>query len=421
MVHRCLKLFGPFLLLLVTFASLELGGRALYTRITPERGRAIVSLLLGETRVAQPTGIDEEGFAVSEVEPRPYYFYVNRPGGKAYGIVQHNGLGHRGPEYSTAPRPGTLRILAIGGSTTYGWLLKDYRDAWPHQLELLLSARLQHPVEVINAGLPSGLSTEALISYALRDRFLGAQAVIIHMGGNDAGAAFYDDYRSDYSTYRSMDAGDASARPGERRLLRSFLARTFYAWWLRDGRASSIRTFPDRPLDPATALTNARNRDPVGYRRNLDLLVRTVIDEGALPILFPFYLAEKEVFRGLSPSHRFGESTYEALKADLEKNVTITREIAALRSVPFVSLAPGTIPLPDFFDHCHLRPEGERIKAEFLSDQVVGLVRAGRIHAPWKTASSAINESGSARLRARVSPGTGERSLSPLGSPSPGR
>ncbi len=284
---------GSILLLVSTVAILEIGARTLYTQITPERGRVIVSLILGETRVAQPTGIDEEGFAVSEVEPRPYTFYVNKPGAKAYGIVQHNELGHRGPKISPAPRPGTLRILAIGGSTTYGWLLKDYQDAWPHQLEVLHSARLQHPVKVISAGLPSGLSAEALISYALRDRFLGAQAVIIHMGGNDAGAAFYDDYQGDYSTYRSMDSGDVSARPGERRLLRSFLARSFYAWWLRNGRASSIRTFPDRPLDPATALTNARNRDPVGYRRNLDLLLRTVIDEGALPILFPFYLAQK--------------------------------------------------------------------------------------------------------------------------------
>jgi hypothetical protein len=119
---------------------LEIAARQFFLQITPAGAENSLASFLGKQGRSSATGhfSNETGLKastpVSEIEPLPYFLYVNKPGSSLEGKVQINSLGHRGPEISEEPPVGTLRILAIGGSTTYGWLLKDYRDAWPSLL-----------------------------------------------------------------------------------------------------------------------------------------------------------------------------------------------------------------------------------------------------------------------------------------------
>ena len=64
--------------------------------------------------------------------PHPYFGYVRRDRGKNDGV---NSLGFWGGEIEREKPPGTLRVVALGGSTTAG------PTAWPYQLGIELNER----------------------------------------------------------------------------------------------------------------------------------------------------------------------------------------------------------------------------------------------------------------------------------------
>jgi len=69
--------------------------------------------------------------------------------------VQTNSLGLRDREISAYPTPGTLRVLALGDSQTFGNGL-DLSETWPKQLERMLeNLDTGRRWEVVNAGIPA--------------------------------------------------------------------------------------------------------------------------------------------------------------------------------------------------------------------------------------------------------------------------
>lgn len=83
--------------------------------------------------------------------------------------VRTNRHGMRGPDVSDRPAPGVRRILALGGSTTFGEALAE-EEAWPAVLERELEARTGEPYEVLNGGV-EGYNTAAELAF-LRQRGL---------------------------------------------------------------------------------------------------------------------------------------------------------------------------------------------------------------------------------------------------------
>jgi hypothetical protein len=86
----------------------------------------------------------------------PEIGHTLRPGQTAFTHarrVRTNALGLRDHEVAPEPAPGTLRVLALGDSQTFGNGL-DLADTWPKQLERLLQQHRAFRWEVINAGIP---------------------------------------------------------------------------------------------------------------------------------------------------------------------------------------------------------------------------------------------------------------------------
>ena len=100
-----------------------------------------------------------------------------------YGI---NSNGFRGPEFSIEKPDNTFRVIAVGGSTTFGIGVKD-ASTWPS----ILGDKLQNfsediDIEVINAGIPAigSLNESKLIKGKLVN--YEPDMIIIYDGANDA-------------------------------------------------------------------------------------------------------------------------------------------------------------------------------------------------------------------------------------------
>jgi lysophospholipase L1-like esterase len=104
--------------------------------------------------------------------------------GEIYDTQLHtNTLGLRGDEVAD---DGSVRILTVGDSCTWGWRVQQ-EESYPAVLQQLLDAQFgAHRYQVINAGVPGYTSYEAL-TY-LRDSGLALHPaiVIIGVGFNDA-------------------------------------------------------------------------------------------------------------------------------------------------------------------------------------------------------------------------------------------
>jgi lysophospholipase L1-like esterase len=92
-----------------------------------------------------------------------------------------NSLGHRGEEL----RDGRARILSLGDSCTWGWLVGQ-QQSYPAVLQRLLDeGETEGRYDVINAGVPGHTSYQGLLH--LRDRALALRpdVVILNYGFND--------------------------------------------------------------------------------------------------------------------------------------------------------------------------------------------------------------------------------------------
>ncbi len=93
--------------------------------------------------------VDTELSPCSEYAPEPRAFRTNS-------------LGFRDePRVLTRP-PGTLRIVCLGGSNTYGAAVSNH-ETWPTQLQQVLRERVDRPVEVWNCGVAGYMNRQKVL------------------------------------------------------------------------------------------------------------------------------------------------------------------------------------------------------------------------------------------------------------------
>lgn len=370
-------LYILYLVFLLAVADFVVG--LLYNQVAPPLGQRNIMILLGE--------VDKEQ-ALNE-RPHPYLLWENTPEYiSPEGIRQTNNLGYRNREdFDITKDAKVFRILALGGSTTWGYLLDDPEDTWPSQLEEMLNDALSASsdfdrIEVINGGLNYATSAELLLHYLFRDRYLDPDIVILHTGGNDAKLLLFHDYSPDYSFFRpGWTANIHRLRTGEGFLIRhSSIAKLLYAFWLNDSVALPHVNKQDKSFDlkPTYYVQNAETNEPIGFERNLRLLLTNIVSDGAKPILFPFVLTSDEQFDTLSAESAervaFTRKIREGYLIALAKNNDVMRSLSIEYQIPLILLSPEKIPTEYFLDDAHLSKEGEGIKARFVANQICQLV-----------------------------------------------
>ncbi|MBN1611285.1 MAG: SGNH/GDSL hydrolase family protein [Polyangiaceae bacterium] len=312
-----------------------------------------------------------------EQSPRPGVYLTRvlndfRPGDKGRTVtftIQAFGVRGRGPRHP-GPAQGA-RVICVGGSTTFGYMVTDGEE-WPAVLERLLQS--VGPVEVVNAGRP-GATTWRDYQY-LRDRLLPLQpdVVIFYEGFNDMWrgvrrhAAPQEDYgRADVG----VPAVESPFRVGPEQtwpLRWSFLTA-------RLGKALEWR------FEPSTALPEPKpealfHPAIVGlYEDNLSAMVRLTRQKGAVPVV--------TTFAGCDAAGRGAEETRRCLRYVREEVPPLdgtlarramdlyrerTRAVAEKEGAYLVDLARLVPHDPRLFaDTVHFTPEGERRLAQALA------------------------------------------------------
>lgn len=110
----------------------------------------------------------------------------------------HNSQGYRGEEFPKTKSKGKIRIVTVGGSTTYGVGVNN-EETWPHKL----AESLGQGYEVLNLGVPGYTTAENLIQTGLHLSEFDADIAIYFVGLNDMRNFNIHDLQSDYSDYHA--------------------------------------------------------------------------------------------------------------------------------------------------------------------------------------------------------------------------
>jgi lysophospholipase L1-like esterase len=123
-------------------------------------------------------------------------------------VISIDSLGFRGKDFPLVKPDSVLRVLALGGSDTFGVGVTD-SATWPAKLEFRLDAALSQSggryrrAEVINAGVPGYSTLENLITFESRGVFLRPDVVVMYQGINDMRSGHSPGFRTDYSNFHA--------------------------------------------------------------------------------------------------------------------------------------------------------------------------------------------------------------------------
>jgi lysophospholipase L1-like esterase len=114
-----------------------------------------------------------------------------RPNGRARAEVVYrvNAEGLRGPETTVEKPAGTRRIAVLGDSIAFGYWVAE-QDAFPAQLQQLLSAGGGGPVEVLNFGVPGYNLEQEIETLRAKALAFAPDAVVVAFCLNDLEGVF---------------------------------------------------------------------------------------------------------------------------------------------------------------------------------------------------------------------------------------
>ncbi len=296
--------------------------------------------------------------------------FVSRPD-SAGQQTRHNAAGFRADAPFPAKRPGVLRIVCLGGSTTYGVGVTANSATYPAALERFLNGDFRPPAwdaaEVFNLGVGGYTTREVALTldqYALP---LQPDIVLLQSGFNDIAPRFYADFEPGYRHFRKK-MKNLALNPAARVLLRSRLI-TVAAWAAGMAEPLTLQSRTQYPLPPAAeAHGNLARHGPETYRAHLTAMVERIQREGIQAWLLtqahhfcPAFEAPTEEMRLLDKAYRRGLIEHNAVQRQ------VARDTAA-RLVDLEQAMPPT--RTHFQDPIHMTEAGNLVKARVIAEQI---------------------------------------------------
>ncbi len=338
-------------------------------------GRIVLSIMYESSRYMLYGFIPQPKFQTIKAVPPYVDYYKGTPSRSSSNPV--NTLGLRGFEIG-AKKHGTLRIVCLGASTTYGDNL-DYRDTYPALLqEQLNSAYGTGRYEVVNAGQP-GFDLNHILSFTKHEGLeLKPDIVLVLSINNNFKAPGFWFVQVDRKDQKKQP--DADLHKGILGLAR--LKQTFMAYSAVGKLAELLLYkrlydyFADFDWEGfARALMAEDNIWESEYRRNLQSLIDLITSADSKTEIILLEQAVNTV-------------QYPCLAAPWEKAGSIFREMAALNAAvhvldirtPVVREAMAGVSVwqdRTLRDPLHLSRAGNAIVAETITAALPGIM-AGR-------------------------------------------
>jgi lysophospholipase L1-like esterase len=299
---------------------------------------------------------------------------VNKPGDWNRGFVI-NALGFRGPETSVRKPSGSLRIVCLGDSRTFG-LWGDlggmrYDNDYPAVLGQSLRGQTGgERVEVVNAGVLGYTSAHGLAQLQTQVLQLQPDIVTVAFGFNDHS--------------RGYDPAIAAREP-RNSFARELYYFASYSYWFQLGKAAAYDAvgalhplpFSDRWVDPEAYQHNLHRFAEIG--REQDIRVLFVV-QGLRPIemgerVSPVPGQDPAPFWGL-----VGAKDVEDLHRLDRSYRSVLYEVAREEGVPvadaslvFAARDEHDEPLFGQYDIVHCNPAGARVIAETIRRKLLEL------------------------------------------------
>lgn len=289
-------------------------------------------------------------------------------------VTRHNANGFRDDEDFPPKSAGTLRIVCLGGSTTYGVSVVDNGATYPAVLERLLNMDFRpagwERVEVFNLGVGGYTSREVLQNLELHGLPLCPDLVLIQSGFNDIAPRFFANFTADYSHFRKPFA------PLEAGILARWAYRSQFVvvlgWKLGLLRPITLQSQTQRPLPPAAeAVSNLEKNDTGAYRHNLEAAIVLARKSGACVCLLTQAHFFSPVFRAPDEDTRQLDRGYQ--RGLVEHNEVI-RRVAKTTGVGLVDLERAMpLSLRSFADPIHMTEAGNVAKATIVAEHLMDI------------------------------------------------
>ena len=302
--------------------------------------------------------------------PHPYRGYQLTPNITSEdGWYSHNAHAFRGREVAVAKPPATVRVVCLGGSTTYCTGATTDSRTYPAQMERMLRAHYaaaSFTIEVINAGHPAYTSLDSLVFLETRLLDFSPDVAVFHHGLNDIWEGTHiPGFQSDY-THARHTFGPLEVRPWEYSPLLTLLfgkKTSPFNPYAPNRRVDLVR-LTHHPTDDPSQLDRAASRERL--RRCIETLERNTASflalargHGIVPVLSTMVSHETDTL-------------YDETLAVWNERV---RALAAREHVAMVDFAK-TMPWnpQSFYDKIHLRdrPDGLQRKAEIFAAVLIG-------------------------------------------------
>ena len=302
--------------------------------------------------------------------PHPYNAYSLAPNvtlDTHIGTLQTSPWGTRGPDQVYEKPPGVIRIVTLGGSTTFCVYATEDSKTWPAQLEAVLNERLAPTrFEVVNYGAAGYNSADSLATFALRAIDRDPDIVIVLHAWNDISLAIEPGLVSDYTHHRNVASHHQRGW-----WFQLAIARTL--WFARGklarGRLTPIGTAED--IDPRAVDL---------YERNIESIVLLAQPRGIETVLVTFatrlppdndpdWTSQIDQVKFIPLRHHFTPAgVFRAVTAYNQ----VLRRIAERRGATLADLA-NTYPrnAEYFADFAHKTDHGLRLFAEMVAEELI--------------------------------------------------
>ncbi|GAB4296900.1 MAG: hypothetical protein Kow0090_12100 [Myxococcota bacterium] len=268
-----------------------------------------------------------------------------------------NSFGFRGAEVREEKSEGTIRIICLGASSTFGDGLAKTEDTYPYQLERLLNTRFpNNRFEVINAGVSAYSSFQGVIYLETKLLKFKPDIVIFNFGNNDNNDALL-------SIGRKSDAEHFAEKQRLRETRSAPLAKIFEL-----SRKSRILTGLRKwRLESQKGSESIPRVSPEEYRQNLEKLIALGKKHNFTPVIM------KEITNDFESNSPFLKRFYEvADELAKEKGVAVVDNQKIFKENKNKQL---------FIDFVHPTGLGNKLIAENVAN-AIGKIIEKRISKP---------------------------------------